>query len=83
MTADVIVNEPVYTGGTLVAGMRLRIKLIEDATGGWVPTFDAVFIGLQNIDMDLTADTYSIFEFVYNTAAKWEYVGGVRGASIT
>jgi len=83
ITADVVVNAPIYTGGSIVAGMRLRVKLIEDATGGHVPTFDAEYIGLQNIDMDLTADTYSIFEFVRNTADKWEYVGGVRGASIT
>lgn len=83
ITADVTINAPIYTGGVIVAGMRLHIKLIEDATGGWVPTFDPIFIGLQNIDMDLTADTYSVYEFVYNTADKWEYRGGARGLSIT
>ena len=83
MTADVVINAPIYTGGSIVAGMRLQIKLIEDAAGEWAPTWDADYIGLQNISMDKTADTYSIFDFVYNTAGKWEYRGGVRGASIT
>ena len=83
MTGNVTINDPIYTGGTLVAGMKLHIKLIEDSTGGRKPTFSSAYIGLQGIDMDLTADTYSIYEFVYNTADKWEYRGGVRGASIT
>ncbi len=82
MDDAVFVKNAIYTGGAIAPGMRLRIKLIEDAVGGHVPTFDTEYIGLVDIEMDLRLDTYSIFKFVRNTANKWEYDGGERGLSI-
>lgn len=83
MTGNVTVNAPIYTGGTLVAGMRLRVKLIQDSTGGRKVTWNSIFIGLANEDPDLTADTYSTYEFIYNTANKWELHSSAKGRSIT
>ena len=83
MTGNVTVNAPIYTGGTIVAGMRLRVKLIQDSTGGRKVTWNSIFIGLANEDPDLTANTYSTYEFIYNTANKWELHGSAKGRSIT
>lgn len=85
LTDDVLVNAPVYTDGTIVAGMRLKVKHIQDATGGWQVTWDSLFIGLGNGmgDVDTTADTYSLFEFVYNPDGNWELHSAIKGLSIT
>jgi len=82
-TSSTTVNEPVYTGGAIVAGMRLKLKFIQDATGGRRLVWNSIFIGLANEDPDLTGDTYSIYEFVYNTADKWELHSSAKGRSIT
>jgi hypothetical protein len=82
-TGNVTINNPIYTGGTIVAGMRLAIKLIQDSTGGRKPTWGTEYIGLSNQDPDLTANTYSIYTFVRNTASKWELHAAEKGLSIT
>jgi hypothetical protein len=82
-TSSTTVNEPIFTGGAIVAGMKLKLKFIQDGTGGRRLVWNSVFIGLANEDPDLTADTYSIYEFVYNTANKWELHSSAKGRSIT
>jgi len=34
-------------------------------------------------DVDTTADTYSLFEFVYNPDGNWELHSAIKGLSIT
>lgn len=82
-TGNVTVNAPIYTGGDIIPGMKLRIKGIQDATGGRQFAFDPIYIGMQNEDPDLRPDTYSVWEFVYNTAGKWELHSSAKGRSIT
>lgn len=82
-TSSLTVNAPIFTGGTIVEGMRLKLKFIQDATGGRKIVWNSDFIGLANEDPDLTGDTYSIYEFVYNTAGKWELHSSAKGRSIT
>ncbi len=87
MTDDVMVNDPIYTGGTFVAGDALEIKMIEDAVGGWQVTWGPAYIGFGGGnglgDMDTTPDTYSLFRFVYNLDGVWEFRGATKGISIT
>jgi hypothetical protein len=83
MTANVTAANPVYTGGAIVEGMKLTLKFIQDATGGRTITWDTEYIGLSNEDPDLTADTYSVYCFVRNTASKWELHASAKGRSIT
>lgn len=84
-TGNVAVNAPIFTGGTIIAGMWLDLKFIQDATGGRTITWNAIFIGLGNSagEPDTTPDTYSRFRFVYNTANKWELNTSIKGLSIT
>ena len=83
MAADVTVNNPTYTGGTIEPGMWLKLKFKQDATGGRRITWDTEYIGLANEDPDLSPDTYSLYEFVRNTSNKWELHSSAKGRSIT
>jgi hypothetical protein len=82
MTADIIVNSPfLSSGGSMPLGQRLSIKMVQPALGtAYAPDFITcgAFLGMTNQDIDLTLNTYSIWDFKYN-GSKFEYQGGVRG----
>lgn len=71
LTTNIIVDAP-STGGIL-AGQRLVLKLIQDATGGRQIDFTTagVFIGLTNKVADMTGTSYTMAEFIWN-AVNWE-----------
>ena len=85
MTSDIIVDLPTIGGDTVQPGQFLRIKLTQDGTGGWKPTWGTTgdYIGMANQDIDLTPDTYSIFEFSSGADGKFGYTTGSKGNSIT
>jgi hypothetical protein len=69
---DFTVSAPIWTGDTINPGQRMTIKVVQDATGGRKITWDAVFIGARNLELDLRPETYSTFTFVFNSESKWE-----------
>lgn len=80
LSADVTVAAAVYTGGTLAAGQRLTVKIVQDATGRAV-TWHADYVGLGTLEVDKTPNTYSILQFVRNPEDKWELQSASLGLS--
>lgn len=76
---NVELSTPIYTGSTIVPGMVLTYKHTQ--TGGHTLTFGAIFDGVENMDPDLTAGTYSQYVFQYTTSSRWQLIGVLRGLS--
>lgn len=57
---------PIYTGGTVAAGMRLAIKLLLDATSGRQVAWNAIYKGVSAFEISTVASTYSTFWFIYD-----------------
>lgn len=79
LTANMLVNPPT---GTPVDGQRLTLRLNQNATGGWVVSFDAIYrfgLDLTAADLSTSPNAENRLTFQYNAAAtKWEAVGLVR-----
>jgi hypothetical protein len=85
LTAGPVTVKPaIWTGGTIAPGEFITFKPEQDATGGHALDFDpAGYIGLANINQDLTPDTYSRFEFWFNDGSKFELGGNTHGHSLS
>jgi hypothetical protein len=84
-TGNVLVNNPVNSAGAIVAGMRLYIKIVQDATGYRQVTWGSEFVGFADGTEDPVQDpnTYSWYEFVRTNAGKWELRNSSKGRPIS
>jgi hypothetical protein len=57
LTKDILINPPTYEGKPLL------LVVVEDATGGWIPTFHTKFKGMAAFTWVTTANTYSTLMF--------------------
>lgn len=71
LTANLIVNAPINTGGTIDAGVYLNLKFIQDATGGWSVTWNAIYKGMANEQPSPNPSTYSKFQMTFDRT-YWE-----------
>lgn len=69
--ASTTIAAPTYTGGTISGGLRLVLKLKQDATGGRQVSWNATYKGVSGFELYTLASTYSTFSFVYN-GSNWE-----------
>jgi hypothetical protein len=66
------VNEPVFTGGALVAGQRIRIIALQDTAGGRQISFASGYLlGEEETEISTVPDTQTIWEFVRQPDGKW------------
>ena len=78
-TGNVSLSAPIYTNGTLTAGILFSYKHIQDTTGGRTLTFSSGYVGVTDQDPSLDANTYTNYTFRYNPLGKWELVGVLKG----
>jgi len=71
LTANLIVNAPINSGGTIDAGVYLNLKFIQDATGGWSVTWNAIYKGMANEQPSPNPSTYSKFQTTFD-GTDWE-----------
>ena len=81
LTENVLINPAIYSSGTLTSGQRFTLKLVQDPTGGYGVTWSADYVGMTNVQIDLTPDTYSNLLFTYNPEGKWELQQATHGLS--
>ena len=62
--AQITIDNPIYTGGTISPGQDLYIILVQDSTGNRVsPLWGSNFAGTANISIAPDANTYSVVQF--------------------
>jgi hypothetical protein len=81
MTADITVNSPT---GVFAPGDPLKLKFVQDGTGGHQVTFDAWWKGVPAVpDMLTGPNTYAIFSFHARSDGHMELDSPwISGASI-
>lgn len=81
-TGPVILESPIYTGGTLVPGILFSYKHIQDAIGGRTLVFSpGDYVGVTDQDPSLDANTYTNYTFRLNPLSQWELIGVLKGLS--
>lgn len=78
VTANLAINAPIKTSGSIVAGDMIVIRVLTNATVGWVTTFNAAYKLPAGIIADQRANMMSNFVFRYN-GSSWEYAYGSQG----
>jgi hypothetical protein len=71
MTANLTVNAPINSGGTIDPGVYLNLKFIQDATGGRSVTWNAIYKGMANEQPSPNPSTYSKFQTTFD-GTDWE-----------
>jgi hypothetical protein len=71
VSEDLLVNAPIWTGGTMTQGMRLSLRFVQDATG-YPVTFDAAYAGMGSAEVDRTPLSRSTLQFRLNPEGEWE-----------
>jgi hypothetical protein len=80
---DVTVLPAIHSTDVINAGQRMTLKFIQDSAGIRRVSWDAEYIGVANVGLDLTGNTYSTFTFLRNLDDKWELRTSELGRSIT
>ena len=65
-------NNCTFTFASPAAAQSFRLMLIQDATGGWTPTFNNTVVWTGNVipKMPKNANTFTVYCFV-NTGTQW------------
>jgi hypothetical protein len=78
--ASTAMADPIYTGGSITAGAKANIRLVEDNPGNRVVVWGSAFLNLPQPTPD--GDTWSKIPIIYN-GVKWEQdVGLLFGVPI-
>jgi len=80
LTGNVSIANPIYTGRSIEAGHKFRIRITQDGTGGRTVTWGSAFTGLTDQDADLTPGRSSTYSFTFD-GTYWELDSSLRGIS--
>jgi hypothetical protein len=79
LTGSMLINAPT---GTPTDGQRITFRLNQNATGGWVVSWDTIYrfsLDLTALDLSTSPNAENRITFQYNaTSLKWEAIGLVR-----
>jgi hypothetical protein len=82
--AQVTVNNPIFTGGSIIPGSTMTLYVIEDSSGGRpTPAFDSDFGSDVAQEIDGAADTRSIFGLTFHDESLWHLDTFQTGLPVT